>query len=222
VGPPRKLAPAGLIGLLLGIFGTGCFGNETTLFPPGLEPLSEVTTDPPAPTADDPYPEAELSLEKGRNPGYHWVQARGFIHASPDQVFAAITPEACLDRRQVDRHSSEWDVEPEYERSFRIHNEVDDIITVEFDVTWRAGVIEGTQEAPTVIAATWQKTWGTTFIDHLCGSIVARPVAENVTELEIVEHLRASSGDSDTIGRYVADLHAAIREVAQDRPLPPL
>jgi len=199
----------------------GCFGNETTAFPEGLEPLEEATVELPDPVDGQPYPE-ELRTATGSLPMYGWVHARGYVHAPLADVFAAMrTPEACVDRNQVDRWTVTPDVEPEYDYSFRIHNEVDDIITVEFDITWRLGRVEGTEAAPTLVAGTWQKTWGTTFISLLRGSIVGRRVTDDVSEVEIVEHIRAATGGVDPAEAYVRDLYANIVALSHGEPLPP-
>ena len=42
----------------------------------------------------------------------------------------------------------DYRVEPEYDYSYVIHSVIVNVITVEYDVTWRHGVVEGTLEAP--------------------------------------------------------------------------
>lgn len=198
----------------------GCFGNEPTAFPPGLEPLEEVTVSPPAPVDGDDYPEA-LELAKGEMGQYDWVQARGYVGAPIEVVYAAIRmPDVVVDHRAVARWSVELDTEPDYAHSFQMHNEVDDFITVEFDIAWRFGAVEGTEDAPDVVAATWQKVYGTTFIDILRGSLLLHRVTDDVTEIEVVEHVRAASRGTDPIEAYVRDLFANTVEVSHGRPLP--
>ena len=199
---------------------SGCFGNESTPFPPGLEPLEEVTVEPPAPVDGDMYPEM-LRMESGDIGQYDWVQARGYIDAPIEDVYAALRmPEVVADHRAVSRHSVTLDTDPEYEHSFTLHNEVDEFITVEFDITWRLAAVEGTEEAPDTVAATWQKTYGTTFIDILRGSLLLHRVTDDVTEIEVAEHVRAASRGPEPLISYVNDLYQNLVEVSHGRPLP--
>ncbi len=198
----------------------GCFGNEKTSFPEGLEPLEEITVEPPDAVDGDPYPET-LRMESGSISQYDWVQARGYVKAPMRDVFVALsTPEAVVDRREVARWSVRHDVEPEYDVSFVTRNEVDDIITVEFDVTWRFGVVEGNAEAPTLVAGNWQKTWGTTFIDVLRGSVIAERVEADVTEVAFVEHIRAAERGTGPLETYIEDYFRNTVELAHGRPVP--
>ncbi|MBI2895830.1 MAG: hypothetical protein HYY06_19895 [Deltaproteobacteria bacterium] len=199
---------------------SGCFGNERTSFPEGLEPLEENVAELPAPTDEDPTPEA-ISVASGSNDDHIWVHARAYVDAPLERSWEALrNPDAVADRRKVAEYSVVWDVEPEYPFSFRIHNVVDDIITVEFDVTWRQGLAAGTVEDPGAVAIRYAKTWGTTFITRLEGSIVATPVDDETTLLDMIELLDAAGGGAEAVASYLTDLHASVVAVAHDRPLP--
>jgi hypothetical protein len=197
----------------------GCFGNESTPFPPGLEPLEENRAR--RPTADgDPYPEV-LALVSGDTGDYAWGHGRAFVKADLATTWAAIrTPEVCVDRRQVDEWTVVLDTEPEYDFSFRVHNLVDRLITVEFDVAWRHGAVDGTREAPVLTGGRWSKVEGSTTIEILRGSIVARAVAEGVTEVEFEEHIKALIGGTEHIESYLTDYFASIVAQAHGQPLP--
>ena len=198
----------------------GCFGNESTPFPPGLEPLEENTAEPPTPVDGDMYPES-LSIESGEKSRYDWVHARGYVDAPIEDVYAALRmPEVVADHRAVARHSVTLDTDPDYTHSFTLHNEVDDFITVEFDITWRLEAVEGTEDAPDLVAARWQKTHGTTFIDVLEGSLLLHRVTDDVTEFDVVERVRAASRGTEPIVSYVNDLYRNVVEVSHGRPLP--
>lgn len=198
--------------LLLG----GCFGNERTEFPPGLEPLEPNL----APSPGDDAPEV-LAFTRGERGDLAWSHARGFVRADLETTWAAMqVREVSVDRRKVARWTIEENVEPEYEVSYRVHNEVDSIITVRFDITWRQGLIEGTAESPELVAIRYQKTDGTVFISNLSGSILARSLGD-VTELELVEHLDASNGAGhEEIESFLNDYYGSLLAAAHGRPLP--
>lgn len=183
-----------------------CFGDEKTEFPAGLEPLEENRAEPPA-SQDEPYPEI-LSVARG-NGDFDWVHARAFVHAPLASTWEALRDiEVCVDDGRVDDWSVTWDVEEGYDYSYRIHNVAEDIITVEFDITWRHGAVEGSVDDPELVAIRYQKTNGTEFIDILRGSIVLRPVEDEVTELDMVEHLDGAAAGTPEIEAYFADLLA--------------
>lgn len=182
----------------------GCSCEEKTEFPPGLEPLEENRADPPV-SQDEPFPEI-LSMTRGSD-SYDWVHARAYVHAPIARTWEALRDyQVDVDDGRVDDWSVTVDVEEGYDYSYRIHNVANDIITVEFDITWRHGAVEGTVEEPELVAIRYQKTNGTDFIDVLEGSIVLTPIEDDVTELDMVEHLEAAAGGTAEIEAYFADV----------------
>jgi hypothetical protein len=215
------MAHGGVMLVVVALGVTGCFGDEKTSFPEGLEPFEEIDVAAPEGTETDPFPE-RLAFDSGSRSGFDWVEARGFVHAPIARTWEAMRePEVCVDRRAVDRWSVRNVEDAEHDFSYVIHNEVDDVISVEFDNTWRHGATTGTVEVPEEIHANFQKTWGTTFIDILRGSVIARPVDAETTELLMVEHIRAASGDGQEQGRsYLGDYFASIVAHVRGDPLP--
>ena len=213
--PLLTLAVAGLLA------GAGCFGNSTDPFPPGLAPLdpTNLAAWPPA-TATDPHPET-VQLVSGRQPSHAWAHGAGFVHAPIDQVWKAMRdPMVCADRRRITRFDSAADVETGYDYSYRIHNVVESVITVEFDNTWRQSAIEGTKDAPIRVAAAYQKTQGTDFITLLAGSFQVRRLDDGTTSLELMEHLQAEGQGADTAEGTLRDYFASIVARVHGQPLP--
>lgn len=199
---------------------SGCFGNKTTEFPPGLEPLEENTAEPPPAVEGNPYPET-FNVVQGNTDDTDWLHGRGYIHASVQQVWGAMKdPEVCVDRRKVDSWTVELNVEPDYEVSWRTRNTVNDIITVEFDVTWRQGLVEGTPEDPEVVGGAYQKTWGSTVIDYMAGSVVLRKVDESTTLFEFIHRLQALMSGAESVASQGPDLYASVLARVHGEPLP--
>ena len=128
----------------------GCFGDTTTEFPPGLEPLEDDT----APAQQGGSYTETLTMVDGELTNYTWVHGRGYILADPGTVWAAskdvdVMASAC----STDTYSAEVGVEPEYEYGFRISYEVDQVITIAWDELWRYGTIEGTPSLRCVFEA---------------------------------------------------------------------
>jgi len=198
--------------------GSGCLGSSETEFPAGLEPLDEVGA--PWPGGDGEHPET-LSTAHGSTDDYDWVHARGYVHAPLAEVYPALrVPEVNVNRRQVDEWSVTWDVEDGYDHSYALDLVVHDIITIEYRITWRHGLIEGTDDAPLLTAARYQKTDGTDVIRLKEGSVVATEVEDGLTGLELVERMDSLRSDHDTIESYLRDMYADLLAVAHGEPLP--
>ncbi|MGE0790002.1 MAG: hypothetical protein AB7S26_30285 [Sandaracinaceae bacterium] len=209
----------------IALLGAGCFGSEETPFPPGLEPLEETNlASPPAGTPEDPFPEV-LSMTRAMvGPRTKSVHAIGFVHRPLADVWEALRdPDVGADRRTFARWSTTADVEPEYDFSYVIHSVIEMVITVEYDVTWRHGVIEGTVEAPIFVSARYQKTDGSTVIQRLEGGVLLREVEPGITRVEIIEYLRTINGsEHDAIESFLQDMFAELVIRARGEPLPPI
>lgn len=214
----RGIAP--VLALILG----GCFGSEQTPFPPGLEPLEEENlATPPMGTVEQPYPEELVMVRSMAAPRTPSVHAIGYVRRPLLDVWEALRdPDVGADRRTFARWSATDDVEPEYDYSYVIHSVIENVITVEYDVTWRHGVIEGTLEAPTFVSARYQKTSGSTVIQTLEGGVLLTAVTPDVTEVEIIEHLRAFESSHENIEQFLADMFAELVIRARGEPLPPI
>ncbi len=207
---------------------SACFDNVDTDFPDagtdrdagpdvewhGLEPW-EAPNEAPAPegTDEDPYPEEITFVRKRWMGNNNSIHSRAYVHADLETTFAAVRhPLAGADRRPAVTFTWEDDVEPDYPFSHRSHLVIPDIVTVEFELTWRSDYVQRDPEtdAPTMAATRWQKTWGTTAISLLEGSIVCRRVSDDVTELQIQYHLNAVGSGFETIEDYLTGYYDSI------------
>lgn len=211
--------------MILALCASGCFEEIETPFPPGLEPLEENTAPAPAPVDGDPYPETLVMVRAfaPSTPRTHAIHARGFVRAPTVDVWAALrNPDIGADRRTFSEWSTTYDVEPEYDYSYVIHSVIDNVIIVEYDVTWRHGVVEGTLESPLLVSARYQKTSGSSAIQDLRGSVILREVEPGVTEVAIVEYLRAISSGHENIESFLQDMFRGLVIVSHGDPLPPI
>lgn len=212
------------MGLVLLVL-VACGQSGEVDFPSRLAPLEEVNLAPAvAPVDGDAYPEV-LSVVSGdslvddEGNTLYWAHARGYVQADLQDVWdAAREPAVCVDRREVDEWSVLLGTVPEFVYSYTIANTVHDVITVAYDVTWVHEQQDGV-ESPTLVVAQWDKTGGTAVIDILRGSLVLRSVAPGVTEIELIEHLKAAMRDEETVESYLADFYADLLAVVHDEPL---
>lgn len=195
---------------------TACFSNVETAAREGVQPIEEINLAP----AVDPANE-KLEITRGNAPGYAWVHARGRVHAPLSKVYEALlVPAVCADRRAVSEWSSKPSNEPGYPNGFIVHNIVRNVITVEFDNTWRQAIGEGTVSAPLEVLVRFQKTNGSSAIEHLLGSVRAVEVGEGITEIEFIEQLKAIQGGGDPAEAYLRDFFASIVAHTKGEALP--
>jgi hypothetical protein len=199
---------------LAALLATGCFGNESTEFPAGLEPLEENTA---------PEPDGGIAFASGDNGSYAWVHGRAIVAAEPAAVWAVIqTPEMMAAVCATDSHSIELDVEPDYELSFQVSYHVDEIVNVSWDELWRYGTIEGTTAMPTLGMVRYQKVYGSSLIDLLEGSIQLHATDDPaVTAIEFVEHLAGAGGTIEDMTASMQHRHDTVLAVVGGGEQPP-
>lgn len=204
--------------MLLGFtFLFACFGHRETEFPSGLEPFTDnVAVFPDAVSGELPE---DVDIQLGNGDAWDWANARGYVRAPLSDVWAAVkNPDVGVDRRAVTDWTVTFDVEPEYDVSYDVHERVVDIVTVEYDLTWREGLVPSGRDD--LVVARWQKTDGTSLISVLEGSVVLTPVEDGVTGVEIVEHLGTPQDDRDRLEAFFLDLFASIAAASHGDPLP--
>jgi hypothetical protein len=191
-----------------------CGPTETT-FPAGLEPVEANTTEFPADEAE------AIVLASREGDDGTWTQGAGYFHASLADVWATIqVPDICADRRHVTSYTVTEDTDAAYDVSFQIHNVVEDVITIEFTNDWRQGLVSGDVDDPEIVGVRWQKTEGSSLLALLEGSIVLTAVDDDVTSLEMVEHLDAvQTGPDDTEG-FIQDFYDSARIVVHGGDMP--
>ncbi len=201
--------------------GSGCGHNKTEDFPlsVGFQPLEPLNASalPPAPSGIDLHPQGLGTIVAAPGAGHYASHAQGYLHAPLARVYQALHDPASslihnvsggtrLDSPPV------MDVEQSFPISFRVRYSNATIIgDVKFDLTYRAGPLQGTDLAPVMVGERYQKTWGTPHIRVTSGSLVATAVAgvPDVTLVEMIAWL-----DADTQGQ--ADCDGTLRDLFGD------
>jgi hypothetical protein len=221
--PTRHALPLGIA--LVALLAQACNHNRTDEFPlsVGYQPLEALSPAAawPAATATDPTPQGLGAIVAVPSAGHYTSHARGYLHAPLAKVYEALKDPAAsyihntsggpaLDGPPV------LGVEP-FPVSFRVRYVNSTIIgPVKFDITYRAGPLDGTEAAPVVVGERYQKTWGTDHITLMAGSLVATevPGAPGVTSVEMIAWLKAETqhqGDCDgTLSDLFGDLAATL------------
>lgn len=213
------LRPVFALAVVLGIGVVACTSDVATEFPPGLAPIEDVGTVPPAAIATDAHPEA-LALDKGQDDDSNWVHAAGWVHASVKDVYAALAvPDVIADRHNVTTYSSTMNVE-DYEVSFRLHYKIDNIVTVEFDVTFREGRVTGTADVPTAVSVVYAKTYGSNLVKMMRGSIEVTAVDDHTSKIVFAQRMVATQTNEDNIAKWTQGIFASVVAKVHGQPLP--
>ena len=168
----------------------------------------------PTGSSADPYPQ-EINLDSVTTDEYTSVQARGYLHKDLLSAWEKIrVPEVYVDVNEVTTYSVDEISSDLYDYVFVVHNEVEDIITVNFDIEWRHGALSGDINDPQGVAIRWQKTEGTNHISLLEGSLQFFPVqddtgelVDNIIEVQFVYHLTATLEQDESAVQFVTDVY---------------
>jgi hypothetical protein len=210
-----RLFPLLAAGLLLA---AGCGHNISTPVPVDvgfapLEPLSPLATYPPA-NGNVLHPQALGPLITVPGAGHYGTHAVGYVAAPLAKVYLAMHDPASGYIHNTNPPTFDgpptFGVEPQFPISFVVHylNHTP-IGDVTYDVTTRGGVSSGNELAPLEVGRRYDKTYGTTYIAVMSGSLVARPVPgdPSVTAVELQSWLRAQTQgqvdcDSTLVDQY--------------------
>lgn len=195
-----------------------CQHGITTPFPPGLEPLEDNQV-PDTDSTDEVLRTVTVDNQKLTAD----VHGRGIVHLSPTALWPLTkNPPAMAARCSTDeQHYTEND-EPDFEYSFLVHYVVHNVLTVEWDDSWRYGVVDGTDDDVRTGMIKHQKTEGSSFISKSEGTVEVLPTSDpDTSELAFVEHLDALSGSpSDLVAGMQANYDALIA-LEYGQPIPP-
>jgi len=206
-----RAAPPAILALLI-----GC--NQKTPFPEGLAPLEDNRA--PWPSEGAETIRTHFSIEEEADGGFTRGHARGWVARPIADVYAALVkPRVSANRRSLADFTVEHNVEA-YPHSYALHNRVEDIITMEFTITWRHGALDGDEDNPEEVGTRWQKTDGSDVIELQRGSVYTRAHDDGLTAVELVLHQRSMGDDREIIEDYLDDYYADILAASHGEPLP--
>lgn len=193
--------------------------SEPKDFPTVLEPLEPIRASLPD---GEGYPETVNVISQDGD-DYAWVHARGYLHLSLDDAWAALRNDLVyVNQRTVASYSVEEVDSEVYDYVYLVDNEVQDLVTVEFTNEWRhVGNLTDKGEVSDVVVR-WQKIAGTDFIQLMEGSVEIIPVdgEDDVVEIRIIEHLKATLDQEANAVEYVTDMAERWRLVGMGGDIP--
>jgi hypothetical protein len=207
------------LGLLALASSIGCAGRATEqAFPPGLEPLEDLRVS--CPDSGGASPET-IEIKNGESEEYDWTHGCGIVAAPIADVLEALRDtEVAVDQRSVDEWVRENGGEPEYDYSFTLQNTVHDIITVDFETSWRLGFLSDEKDEMTAVGARYQMTIAPPVIDLMEGSVEAVALDDDLTELRIIDRVDALRGGTDITELKVRDLYEDVLAHVNGQSIP--
>jgi hypothetical protein len=193
-----------------------CGGKaEPQAFPPGVEPLEDLQVACSGTVG-------ELSTANGEGEEFDWTHGCGTLEASLEDVYLAMQDtEVAVDQRSVDEWTREDGVEPEYDVSFALQNTVNDIITVEFETTWRADALPADDKnGLSELGGRYQMTVAPQVITLMEGSVYAFDNGDGTVEVQIIEHVDALRGGTDITELKVSDYFEDLQAHIAGQPIP--
>ncbi len=190
---------------------SGC-GDNIDPLPEGLTELE--------PNQASAGPIGSLQFAQGED-DYLWLHGRAEVAGNAAVVWAGLqSAERVVATCSLNRYKITPIVDERYDFSFTTDNEVDNILTVDWQETWRFGTLRDdlTGSARRI---RYQKTEGSSFISLIEGEIdLTTEVDSGVMEIRLIEHLKA-------IGGGIADMKQSMQRrfdimvaLAQGAPLP--
>lgn len=189
----------------------GC-GDNIDPLPDGLTELE--------PNQAGTGPLGSLQFADGED-GYLWLHGRAQVAGDAAAVWAGLqVAERVVATCSINRYKITPVVDELYDFSFTSDNEVDNIVTVDWQETWRFGTLlnDLTGSARRI---RYQKTEGSSFISLIEGSIdlTAEP-ASGVFEIRLLEHLKAVGGGISDMKQSMQRRFDIVAALAQGAPLP--
>jgi hypothetical protein len=134
--------------------------------------------------------------------GLYWGAARGQVGRPIQDLIQEISTHETLKSSKV----SHMEVIPIESPDFLIRQKVEYTVTpflfvkVNWKEDWGFSLIQGTKEDPKEVEVFYEKTEGTSYIKHLCGTIVLTKLDPKVTDVFIYEEAQATNrSQEDTV-----------------------
>jgi len=222
---------------------TGCGSRTSADFPAGIDnnllqdqiavawPACTAATDPGCSSATDPYPETLATEISGTSSGYGWAHGIGYLKTpiatvwNKLQIAQGVVQLSFYPERDNSSCDAGLNVETGYDVSFETHEVPNGAIQSHYDfsVTFREGVLKGTETAPEAVGVVYKKTWGATSpgVQTLAGSIIFTAVTPDVTSIEMIRHLSATNTNGGPQARsWITEYYAVLKEVLAGTPPP--
>ncbi len=142
--------------------------------------------------------------------GWVWATVNGSVRSDLMTILADLYAHGTTKSSRVNKMKIVEQKDPRFLAKHEAHFEVDPFpfVSVKWTETWAFTVLEGTREHPSKVLVSYEKTDGTSHIEHLCGNYLLESQGAG-TNVFIYEEAKATNrSEKDTIDGLKGNLKA--------------
>ena len=176
-----------------------CFNFETKIVKPLRAPIALVQG---VDAAD------KGTMDEGAE-GRNWAVVRAKVDKSLDTVYQLLLDHKTTSSPRVAEMTVEKIESPSYLQLEQVKFLIKPFLFVRVRWTeeWGFALAEGTRESPREIVISYEKTEGTSHIEHLCGNMVLRKLTDKSTDVFLYEEAKATNRKAtDTLNGLLGTL----------------
>lgn len=155
----------------------------------------------------------ELQRAGTSSSGFIWAEVRGEVKKPIRKVL-----ELLIDHENTRADSDEAIATPVKSEAYLALQEVKfrtspiPLLTLRWTEEWAFALSRGTPAEPEEIVVSYEKTEGTSFIEHMCGSIVVRRTGETTTEVFWFEEAKIPHRSAEDTRDTIASILKVLRD----------
>jgi hypothetical protein len=142
--------------------------------------------------------------------GWVWATVHGSVRASLEAVLKDLEAHGTTKSSRVNKMEISALKDPRYLNKHEAHFEVDPFpfVSVKWTETWAFMILDGTADRPKKVLVSYEKTEGTSHIEHLCGNYLLERQGDG-TGVFIYEEAKATNRtEKDTMDGLKGNLKA--------------
>ena len=151
----------------------------------------------------DPLHNPTNSDQSGKLPqGRDWAAVRGTVHPSIETILKDLVAHGTTKSSRVNKMEIKDLKDPHYLAKQEVHFEVDPFpfVTVKWTEMWAFAVTNAAADHLVRVVVSYEKTEGTSHIEHLCGNYVLDRLPDGQTDVFIYEEAKATGrNEKDTL-----------------------
>jgi hypothetical protein len=168
---------------------------------------------PPPPRFPDPGKEQE-SFGKDATTGFDWAAAAGRVSKPIGTVLEKLLdPMTTRDRETTTVEMEHQPVKGAIDKQhIKIKVKPFFFLTLEWEEDWLYSIKKGTPAKMESVVISYQKTSGTSHIEHFCGTILLQKLAPDTTGVFLTEEIKADRRSAEDVYRGLAGTLRTLRE----------
>lgn len=176
----------------------GCFNFSDKIVKSLKEPIA------PGKNHENIIQSGELSIKPE---GTYWAAVRGEVASPIGEILKLLLdPQTTLSHSVSEMNVHDFPLAGFHDDHYLAHKKIHQVvkpflfIKVEWDTDWSFARLEGSADKPKKILVAYEKTAGTSHIEHLCGNILLQDLGKDQTDIFQYEEVKATRrSEKDTV-----------------------